>query len=94
MQLQRVCHDTLPWLISISLDVVASATMSARHWIRIMGAVVVACGLLCLPSIGRSPRSYGSGFAMLSDTGSLIWIAGGLLCVGAILFIASFRGGQ
>jgi hypothetical protein len=31
---------------------------------------------------------------MLSDTGSLIWIAGGLLGVGAILFIACFRGGQ
>jgi len=49
--------------------------------------------LLCLPSLGRSPISYGSGFAMLSDTGSLIWIAGGLLVVGAILFLASFRSG-
>ena len=68
--------------------------MTARHWIRIIGAIVVACGLLCLSSLGRSPRSYGSGFAMLSDTGSLIWIAGGLLGIGAILFIASFREGQ
>jgi hypothetical protein len=68
--------------------------MAVRHWIRAIGAVLVACGLLCLPSLGRSPQSYGSGFAMLSDTGSLIWIAGGLLGVGAIIFIASFRGGQ
>jgi len=67
--------------------------MTARHWIRIIGAIVAALGLLCLPSVGRSPRSYGSGFAMLSDSGSLIWIAGGLLVVGAILFIGSFRSG-
>ena len=51
-------------------------------------------GFLCLPSVGRSPSSYGSGFAVLSDTGSLIWIASGCLGVGAILFFASFRGGQ
>ena len=27
MQLQRVCHDTLPWLISFSLDLVSTATI-------------------------------------------------------------------
>jgi hypothetical protein len=74
--------------------VAAALMMTARHWIRILGALLLAFGFLCLPSIGRSPRSYGSGFAMLSDTGSLIWIAGGLLSVGAILSIVSFRGGQ
>jgi hypothetical protein len=72
----------------------ASPTMTARLWIRISGLVLVGLGLLCLPSLGRSPISYGSGFAILSDTGSLIWIAVGLLGVGAILFMASFRGGQ
>ena len=36
--------------------------MTLRYWIRIVGAVLTGFGLLCLPSIGRSPRSYGSGF--------------------------------
>ena len=27
---QRVCHDTLPWLISFSLDVLSQATHSRR----------------------------------------------------------------
>ena len=58
--------------------------MTVRLWIRIIGAVVAGLGLMCLPSVERSPRSYGSGFAMLSDTGSLIWIAGGLLVAGAV----------
>jgi hypothetical protein len=74
--------------------VAAALMMTARHWIRILGALLLALGFLCLPSVGRTPRSYGSGLAILSDTGSLIWIAGGLLALGAILFIASFRGGQ
>jgi hypothetical protein len=68
--------------------------MTARLWIRIVGLALVLLGLLCLPSVGRSPRSYSSGFAVLSDSGSLIWIAGGLLGVGAVLFVSSFRAGR
>ena len=67
--------------------------MTARLWIRIIGAVLAGLGLMCLPSFARSPRSYGSGFAILSDTGSLVWIASALLVVGAILFVVSFRSG-
>jgi len=66
--------------------------MTFRHWIRVVGAALAVFGLLCLPSIGRSPRSYGSGFAILSDTGSLIWIAVILIVAGAIIFLASFAG--
>jgi hypothetical protein len=29
MQLQRVCHDTMPWLISFSLDGAPSSLFSA-----------------------------------------------------------------
>jgi hypothetical protein len=68
--------------------------MTFRHWIRIIGAVLAGFGLVCLPSVGRSPRSYGSGFAILSDTGSLIWIAVILIIAGAIVFLASFAGGE
>jgi hypothetical protein len=66
--------------------------MRIRYYMRIAGIMLAGLGLLCLPSVGRSPRSYGSGFGMLSDTDALIWIAGGLLVIGVILFIASFRG--
>jgi hypothetical protein len=31
VQLQRVCHDILPWLISFSLDGYAHAAMKLRH---------------------------------------------------------------
>ena len=30
MQVQRVCHDTLPWLISISLDVKTLAALECE----------------------------------------------------------------
>ncbi len=66
--------------------------MSAREWIRVIGLCVAGVGLLCLPSIGRSPRSYGSGFAILSDTGSLMWLAGILIASGIIAFAVSFIG--
>ncbi|MEY2487339.1 MAG: hypothetical protein QOH39_2987 [Verrucomicrobiota bacterium] len=68
--------------------------MTLRHWIRIIGAALAGFGFLCLPSIGRSPRSYGSGFAILSDTGSLIWIAIILIVAGGLVFLASFAGGE
>jgi hypothetical protein len=64
--------------------------MTFRRWIRLIGIVLVGFGLLCLPSIGRSPQSYGSGFAILSDTGSLIWIAVMLIVAGAVVFLSSF----
>jgi hypothetical protein len=66
--------------------------MTFRHWIRIIGIALGGFGLLCLPSIGRSPQSYGSGFAILSDTGSLLWIAIILIFSGAIFFLGSFVG--
>jgi hypothetical protein len=68
--------------------------MTVRHWLRVIGALIAGIGLLCLPSIGRSPRSYGSGFAILSDTGSLIWVAVILLVVGGVVFLLSFAGGE
>jgi hypothetical protein len=68
--------------------------MTFRHWLRVIGAFTAGIGLLCLPSIGRSPRSYGSGFALLSDTGSLMWVAVTLLVVGAVVFLVSFVGGE
>jgi hypothetical protein len=66
--------------------------MTFRHCIRIIGIVLVGYGMLCLPSIERSPQSYGSGFAILSDTGSLLWIAIILIVSGAIVFIGYFVG--
>ncbi len=66
--------------------------MTFRHWIRIIGIVLVGFGLLCVPSVGRSPQSYGSGFAILSDTGSILWIAIILIVSGAIVFFGSFVG--
>lgn len=63
--------------------------MTFRYWIRIIGVALIGFGLLCLPSVGRSPRSYGSGFAILSDGGSLIWIAIILIVGGAIVFLGS-----
>jgi hypothetical protein len=68
--------------------------MTFRHWLRIIGGFIATLGLLCLPSIGRSPRSYGSGFAILSDTGSLMGIAVILLVVGAVVLLVSFAGGE
>jgi hypothetical protein len=68
--------------------------MTFRHWLRVIGAFIAGIGFLCLPSIGRTPRSYGSGFAMLSDTGLLTWIAVILLVVGAVVFLVSFAGGE
>ena len=68
--------------------------MTLRYWIRVVGAVLAGLGLLCLPSIGRSPRSYTSGFAVLSDAGSLIWIALVLIIFGAVVFLASFAGSE
>jgi hypothetical protein len=68
--------------------------MTFRQWLRIIGAVVAGLGLLCLPSVGRSPQSYGSGFAILSDTGSVIWLAMILIVAGAIVFLASFAGSK
>jgi hypothetical protein len=92
-QVHRFCHDTLPWLISVSLDVSGLFdVMTFRHWIRIIGIALVGFGLLCLPSIERSPQSYGSGFAILSDTGFLLWIAIILIVSGAIAFVVSFVG--
>jgi hypothetical protein len=31
MRLQRACHDTLPWLISVSLDLLRSAHVEAKN---------------------------------------------------------------
>jgi hypothetical protein len=77
------------------LDVVIRLhTMTLRYWIRIVGLVLGGFGLLCLPSIGRSPQSYGSGFAILSDTGSPVWIGVVLIVAGAIVFLGSFAGGD
>jgi hypothetical protein len=47
-----------------------------------------------LPSVGRSPRSYTSGFAVLSDSGSLIWVALALLVLGVVVFLVSFAGSK
>jgi len=66
--------------------------MTFRYWIRIIGIALAGLGLLCLPSVGRSPQSYNSGFAILSDTGSLIWIARVLIISGVIVFLSSFAG--
>ena len=66
--------------------------MTFRHWIRIIGVALVGFGLLCLPSIARSPQSYGSGFAILSDAGFLLWTAITLIVIGAIAFFGSFVG--
>ena len=66
--------------------------MTFRHWIRIIGIALVGFGLLCLPSIGRSPQSYGSGFAILADTGSLLWVVIILIVSGGIVFLGSFVG--
>ncbi len=66
--------------------------MNTREWIRVTAVVVFAAGALCLPNIGRSPRSYGSGFAILSDTGSLMWLAVGLIVAGIVVFAVSFIG--
>jgi hypothetical protein len=68
--------------------------MTFRHWLRVTGIALVGFGLLCLPSIGRRPQSYGSGFAILSDTSSLLRIAIILIVGGAIIFLASFAGGK
>jgi hypothetical protein len=64
--------------------------MSAREWIRVVAVGIFAIGALCLPNIGRSPRSYGSGFAIFSDTGSLIWLAAALIVAGILGFALSF----
>ena len=72
----------------------ASVIMAIRHWIRVVGALAAGLGILCLPSVGRSPWSYGSGFSMLSDTGSLSWVALILIIGGAILFFVSFIGSE
>jgi hypothetical protein len=66
--------------------------MTFRYWIRIIGIALVGFGLLCLPSIKRSPQSYGSGFAILSDPGFLLWIAIILIVSGAVAFVGSFVG--
>ena len=68
--------------------------MTFRYWIRVAGAVLFGLGLLCLPSIARSPRSYTSGFAVLSDTGSVIWIALVFIVLGTLIFLASFVGSK
>jgi len=68
--------------------------MTFRHRIRVIGAVLATLGLLCLPSAARSPRSYSSGFAILSDTGSLMWFALILVVAGGIIFLLSFLGGE
>ena len=69
-----------------------NASMTFRYSIRSVGIALVGFGLLCLPSIERSPRSHGSGFAILSDTGFLLWIAIILIVSGAIAFVVSFVG--
>ena len=83
----------MPWLISVSLDVGRLFhIMTFRYWLRIIGIALVGFGLLCLPSIERSPQSYGSGFAILSDTGFLLSIGIILIVSGAIAFVVSFVG--
>jgi hypothetical protein len=67
-----------------------SAIMSAREWIRVLAVGVFAFGALCFPSVARSPRSYGSGFFILSDTGSLMWLAIILILAGVVGFVLSF----
>jgi hypothetical protein len=87
------CHDVLPWLISVSLDVGGLFdVMTFRYCIRIIGIALVGFGLLCLPSIKRSPQSYRGGFGILSDPGFLLWIAIILIVSGAIAFVVSFAG--
>jgi hypothetical protein len=66
--------------------------MTFRRWIRIIGIALVGFGLLCLPSIKTSPKSYASGLAILSDTGVLLWIAIILIVGGAVAFFISFVG--
>jgi len=66
--------------------------MTFRYCIRIIGIALVGFGLLCLPSIERSPQSYGSSFAILSDPGFLLWIAIILIVSGAIAYFGSFVG--
>ena len=66
--------------------------MSRREWIRVVAVGGFAVGALCLPNVGRSPRSYTSGFAILSDTGSLMWLAIISILAGAVAFVLSFVG--
>ncbi len=68
--------------------------MGAREWIRMLAVCVFGLGALCLPNIGRSPRSYGSGFFILSDTSSLMWLAVILILAGIVAFILSFVGSR
>ena len=77
-----------------SLDGNAAPSMTVRLWIRIIGAIVAGLDLMCLPSIARSPRSYISGFAILLDAGSFIWIALVLIILVGVVFLASFAGSK
>jgi hypothetical protein len=53
MHLQRVCHNTLPWLISFSLD-----RMRVRKWISRVVIVVALIPLFFVQPMCDCPRYY------------------------------------
>ena len=69
-QVQRVCHDTLPWLISVSLDhAVNWEAISAIG--QIVGAIAVVISLIYLATEVRSNARATRQAAMRSTVDSL-----------------------
>ena len=63
-----------------------------RIVIRVLGAVILTLGMLCLPAgAGASPKRDLSAFFRAADTGAFLWHPGlVLLAVGLPLLIVSF----
>jgi hypothetical protein len=79
IQVQRVCHDTLPWLISVSLGCPSIDALPSRDWYDI-GLVVSLLAFIELvvrwrdlddPARGRKATWLGSRVEKDTKTGTL-----------------------
>jgi hypothetical protein len=68
--------------------------MSFRHWIRIVAAILMGLGFLCLPNPGGSPKRLTSLFFFFADIGSFFHLGLALAGSGIVLLLLTFIGSR
>jgi hypothetical protein len=63
--------------------------LEARHWIRIVAAFLLMCGMVSLPSSHGSPKRITSLFSFYADSGAGFNVGLILIAAAVVLFLIS-----